>query len=278
MANATTNGALTAPAASTNGSTATRPPPLPTSDPPLTSRSRRGPKRSGLALAGVLAVVLGALGCVWLVTSQSDRTAVVTLIEPVARGETVTLQDLGEVQIAADSPVDVVPARLAGELVGRVALADLTPGTLVSATMLAADAGVAPGRGVVGLSLPVGAVPSLALAPGNRVNVIERPVGAATENDQPGRLVVADAEVVDVATASAGGANTFVALEMSTRDAATVAGMNDRVWLVQVATTTDAPVERRDREADGASFDDAVDAAGGDGVDRGQSAPEEGRP
>ena len=57
-------------------------------------------------------------------------------------------------------------------MVGRIALVDLAPGTLLNRSVVAERPSLADGQGVVGLSLEPGGYPAMGLAPGDRVNVV----------------------------------------------------------------------------------------------------------
>ncbi len=58
------------------------------------------------------------------------------------------------------------------EVVGRVALVDLEPGTLVTRSVVADRPTLGEGEGIVGLSLDPGGYPDLGLAPGDRVTIV----------------------------------------------------------------------------------------------------------
>jgi hypothetical protein len=179
-------------------------------------RRRRVPE---LAL-GVLLMLVGALAGLILLTSDRDRTPVLALAGDVARGEVIEANDLRTVMVAADSGLAHVPADEADRLVGQAALTDLAGGSVVTENQFAQPAEVlAPGDGTVGLSLERGQLPSLNLAPGDRVKVV---AGRTDQPGAPGVTVAEDAEVVRVEQfedASGQGGTWFVSLRASEAEA-----------------------------------------------------------
>ena len=69
----------------------------------------------------------------WFYATSTDRDAVLALRNDVGRGEVITNDDLRVVQINSDDALNVLTRDEAGVIVGRVALSDLSAGTLVTA-------------------------------------------------------------------------------------------------------------------------------------------------
>jgi hypothetical protein len=143
---------------------------------------------------------------------------VVALAADVARGEVVSASDLRVVYVASDNPVATLEGAEAAALVGKVAVADLAAGSLLSPGMLVDRAVVATGDGVVGLALAPGEYPTDQLAPGDLIDVIATDGGAGSGSG----VLVAAAEVFDVAELGTQGSR-FVSLRMPAGDAAVVA-------------------------------------------------------
>lgn len=174
-----------------NGSGATSAPRL-SVEPPATGRRRRTPE----LVVGILLVVGWILGTVLLVTSGRDRIPVLALATDVARGQVITGTDLSTVYVGSDASIAHLGEGEAGQVVGRAALADLAAGTVVTREQFARPVEVLePGAATVGLSLEAGQLPSLRLAPGDRVSVVTG--GSVTGEAEAGQVVEAG-DVVSV--------------------------------------------------------------------------------
>lgn len=161
-------------------------------EPPVPRRRRRMPE---LAL-GVLLMVVGALAGLLVLTSDRDRTPVLALAGDVTRGQVIERGDLRTALVAADTSLAHVQADEIDRLVGQAALTDLEGGAVVTESQFAEPAAVlSAGDGTVGLSLERGQLPSLNLAPGDRVKAV---AAAADRPGAPGEPIVEDAEVVAV--------------------------------------------------------------------------------
>ena len=139
----------------------------------------KGRRRPGLIVAGVALSMLGALVAVWLVTSAGDRADVVMVARDVPYGATVSAADLAVTAVAVDPSVGTVPAGDAAALVGQVATADLTAGSLLAPGQVSAAG--PPGDGEVLVPLPVGLerLPASGVGAGDRVLVVDTPTAAA---------------------------------------------------------------------------------------------------
>jgi SAF domain len=161
-------------------------------EPPAPGRRRRTPE----LLVGVLLVVGWILATVLLVTAGRDRTPVLALAGDVARGQVIREADLSTVYVGSDSSIAHLTEGEADEVVGRAALTDLGAGTVLTPELVAAPAEVLEsGDATVGLSLEAGQVPSLRMAPGDRVSVVA--AGIAAGETRLGE-VVSTGEVVSV--------------------------------------------------------------------------------
>ncbi|MCP3858927.1 MAG: hypothetical protein GY704_04685 [Phycisphaeraceae bacterium] len=214
------------PSPSTNGSS---PPDRFDLEPP-----RGGPARSQWPeiTLGLLVVGVFALTATWFYSSTSDREPIVAVRNPIERGQQISAGDLMVVDVASDQAINALPSSESGQVLGRTALVDLAPGTLMSADLYADQALIAAGNGVVGLALDPGEYPTLTLGPGDRVRIVETPRGT----DDAEVVLVDNAEVIDVAPIGVQN-QLFVSLSMATTEADAVvsAASQDRVRLVQVA-------------------------------------------
>jgi hypothetical protein len=159
-------------------------------EPPVSRRRRRLPEM----VVGVLLVAGFALAAVVLATSGRDRSPVLALADDVSRGEVINESHLSTVHVGSDSTLAAVAGGDEASVVGRAALTDLSAGTLVTHEQLGEPVEVLDrGAGVVGLSLEAGQLPSLDLAPGDRVSVV---AGAALGGEGEAGVVIDGGEVV----------------------------------------------------------------------------------
>ncbi len=71
-----------------------------------------------------------------------------------------------DIVVASDDAIARLDGSQIDQVVGRVALVDLAPGTLVSRSVVAERPSLADGEGVVGLSLEPGGYPAMGVSPG----------------------------------------------------------------------------------------------------------------
>ncbi len=140
---------------------------------------------------GLLVTVMFALGAVLWHLNATSKVPAVAVASEVERGEVIEAADLRVVYVSSDDPLARMTAAESSSVVGRVALVDLAPGTLLTPTVVADAAALEAGDGVVGLALDPGQYPALGLAPGDRVNVVESGEAAATGDGESGTQVLA---------------------------------------------------------------------------------------
>lgn len=142
-------------------------------------------------VVGVLVTAVFALGAVLWHLSAVDRSPALAVVESVERGDTISAGDVQVVYVASDDAIARLDGSQIDQVVGRVALVDLAPGTLLSRSVVAERPSLADGEGVVGLSLEPGGYPAMGLSPGDRVNVVRTADPAATAEDSDGDAVIA---------------------------------------------------------------------------------------
>jgi len=191
-------------------------------------RIRRSPV---LVVAGIVLVIAGALVSVGIYTNLSDTQEVIAIVSPVARGEQIERGDLTTVQVGFDPVLTPVPASQLDQIIGQYAVADLVPGTFLSADAVGARVSPSEGTAEVGVALMAGEYPDDGLTPGDEVSLIAVPdkTDAVSEPmSYPGTLV----------TISAVQANTItVTVLVNAADAPTVAALAASDKLALVLTT-----------------------------------------
>lgn len=124
-----------------------------------------------LIAIGVLAVCLSALGAVWLYSSATDASSVITVLRTVHRDQVITAADVGLVSVPALPGVATVPGDRLAEVVGQTAHTDLVAGSLLSPVSFGPPV-VSVGMAQLGLRLAPGRVPSAELPPGTAVLLV----------------------------------------------------------------------------------------------------------
>ena len=132
------------------------------------ARSRRDVR---LIAIGVLAVCLSGLGAVWLYSSATDATSVVTVLRTVHRDQVITDADVGVISVPSVPGLETVPAEQLGVVVGQSAHTDLVAGSLLSPRSFGPPV-VSAGMAQLGLRLSPGRVPSTELPPGTPVLLV----------------------------------------------------------------------------------------------------------
>lgn len=155
---------------------------------PTLLRQASAPRRwtaKGLALAVIL-VVSGGLVVMIGVQALTERTAVLVVARAVPMGSTVDASDLTTAKITSDPALTPVPASDRGVVLGKVALVDLRPGTLLTREEVGTSDGFTSGQVLVPLPLKQGQFPARGLAPGQSVLVVATP--GANANGAPGSV------------------------------------------------------------------------------------------
>lgn len=177
--------------------------------------------------AGVVLVVLCALGTYWLTQRSAERVTVVGVARDVSWGELVTSADLVQVEVVNDPALKPVPWSDVSSLVGQHAAADLQAGSLLTAKSVTGAEVPGPGDALVGVSVKQAQMPVTTLRPGDRVLLVTtadttaQPASAATagaieatvftvgSTDSSGArtvdVVLAEDQAARVASASAAG-------------------------------------------------------------------------
>lgn len=143
------------------------PPPSPRPD-AVHLRARRSPR---LIAVGVLAIVLGALGAASLYSLNTNLVNVVVMTRDVVRGDVIEVADLAVADIPASLQVDTSPASALEDMIGERALSDLPAGSFPLKRHVG-DEPVPPGKSLIGIRLTPGRLPSAALPPGTRIQLI----------------------------------------------------------------------------------------------------------
>ena len=127
-------------------------------------------------------MAMGVLSGVWLVDRAGERVSVLAVVQAVPFGQVISADDLVGAEVSVDPSVATIPARDIGQVVGRVAGTNLTPGSLLSQSAVIDYAPPAAGELLVALAVPATRMPAGSLQPGDKVLVVNTP---ATDADVP---------------------------------------------------------------------------------------------
>ena len=229
--------------------------PLPVPDPPARPPGRRARRRPvGPAarfepgkvaearhrnptwiVAGVLLVVLSALGGVLLFMSSDDRTSVLVAARDLDPGRPIERDDLRVQRVAVDGGVATLPAEAADGIVGQHPAGRVPAGTLLAPAMFEAALPLGPDEVVIGAALDPGEAPMAELEVGSAVELVRVDVPAAGATDVTASAAPLGAGTVWAAEQIATG-QVWVSVRVA-RDvglAASVAAAEDRLRVVLV--------------------------------------------
>jgi len=186
---------------------------------PTAPASRRLPgapreRKPALAALAVVLILGGALAVGYLMLNSAKRVAAIEISQNVGEGQQITLGDMREVEIAADTGISYVPWSEAGQVTKFFAGTSIPSGTLLTNNMVVRTNTLTNGKDVMGLALKDGQLPA-GLAVGDHVNVYE--VSDATEAcpGAPGSLLSGDAVVLNVGTPSATSSSAVADVEVA---------------------------------------------------------------
>ncbi|MFD9735713.1 SAF domain-containing protein [Umezawaea sp. NPDC059074] len=122
----------------------------------FSGRSRR---KVPLLLLGILLIAACAAGGVLAGAHLGDREDVLVLAHPVAVGQILTLQDLKQVSLSADSTLELVHASAMSTIIGQPAAFSMPAGSLVTRSVLGATRIPARGQAMAAVGLKPGQFP-----------------------------------------------------------------------------------------------------------------------
>ncbi|MFE6510277.1 SAF domain-containing protein [Nocardioides sp. NPDC057764] len=202
----------------------------------------RGRRQNGLAIAaGLLVLVLALAGAAWGMTA-GDKASVLAVGKPVAKGHTISREDL--VSTAVAGPKATIPVEDVNSVVGKTAAVDLVEGQILTEAMVTSDPVPAEGESLIGLALDPARVPGSGLAAGDSVDIVAVPAAEQAQADAEALdspTVLADAaQVYDVAGAATSGGQVLVTVVVDDSDSARIAAYStaNRVAVVETAASS----------------------------------------
>jgi SAF domain len=143
-------------------------------------------------LAGVLLVVLCALGGVLLFSSADERTEVLVAVRDLEAGQPISRGDLRIERLAVDGDIGSLSPADADAIVGLLPVGRIPAGTLLARGMLADEVPLAAGEMVFGAALDPGEAPLSGVQVGVPVELLDVPKANpnATEKSAPAEATV----------------------------------------------------------------------------------------
>ncbi|MEW6154220.1 MAG: SAF domain-containing protein [Actinomycetota bacterium] len=185
---------------------------------------RRRPVR---AIALVMVAALGAAGSAALVADAGQREPVLVLAHTVPAGAVITSSDLAVAEVATGSGLEVVPAAMRPEVVGRTASVTLVAGSVLVSGHLAERLAPGPGESVLAVVLKGPRVPPASLRAGDQVQIVYTAGNVeAARGDGPAQLatVLGQARVLSVEHTADSASSVHVSLSVGSALAPAVAG------------------------------------------------------
>jgi len=171
-----------------------------------------------IALLVVLVIGLGLAGG-FLYTSAGSKATVLIVARDVPAGQVIIRQDVTTASVAGD--VNAIAAGNLGAVIGRRAVVELLPGTVLQQAMLGSGPKIPAGSAQVGLELPPGTLPAGGLLAGDAVQVWRLPAKNAADPAAVPTLV-AKATVATAITDPARAGGFLVTVTVPAGDAAAV--------------------------------------------------------
>lgn len=202
---------------------------------------RHRPRRTGLLAFAGLMIAGSALAGAVLFASAGDTVEVLAAREGIAKGHTITRDDLVAKDVSGiDNAVNVGDVN---RLVGATAVVDLLPGQVFSEGMVSKTQTPGVGEATVGLNLAPARAPAAELMPGDIVDVIAVPAEGNAANDTDALdappTLAAGAQVYDVKGSATEGGGVLVTLVVDESAAARIAAYSTagRVAIVETSPT-----------------------------------------
>jgi hypothetical protein len=199
-----------------------------------------------VVLAALLVIGCGLAVAAWGLRA-GDKTSVVAVGEPIAKGHVLARDDFVSVSV---SGVDgAIPVADVDQVIGKAAAVDLVQGQVLTDAMVTSSPVPEEGKAVIGLALDPTRVPGAGLQSGDQVDVIAVPggegspageKGAAAALDAP-EVLATSAEVYEVGGEAVAGSQVLLTLIVDDTDASRVAAYStqNRVAVVETALTAD---------------------------------------
>lgn len=200
--------------------------------PVVGSTQRAAARNRSRMAAGVLVMLVCALGVGLAFSRATNRVPVLIVARPVPVGQVIENADLKTSDVAVDAEGATVAASRRSEIVGQPAAVTLTPGALLARAQVASGPVPAATEAVVGANLKDGQFP-VGLAEGDKVLAVPLPseaadsVGSANAPNPVAARVVAIRPLADE-----GGVAVSLAVAPDKAPTLAVAGARSRLSLV----------------------------------------------
>lgn len=159
-------------------------------------------RNPGWLLAGVLLVLVSAIGGVLLFASADERQGVLVAAADIEVGQPLQRSHLRVVQMSAASGVATLGTADAAALIGQIPVGRVPAGTVLNASMFNADSPLGADEMVFGAALDPGEAPLSAVTVGSAVRLLAAPRAVAGADRDvvatpPAAVVIGDGVVWD---------------------------------------------------------------------------------
>jgi hypothetical protein len=136
-------------------------------------------RNPGWLLAGVLLVLVSAIGGILLFASADDRHDVLVAAADVEVGRPLERSQLRVVQMSSAAGVDTLSTADAASLIGQIAVGPIPAGTLLNRAMFDDELPLGGTEMVFGAALDPGAAPTATIGVGTAVRLVSAPAALA---------------------------------------------------------------------------------------------------
>lgn len=215
-------------------------------------------RRPAVLAAGVVALVLSILVAVVVVNNLRDTTSVVVTNRDIAKGETISADDLQTRSINADAGIPVVTDP--STIIDKQAASAIPSGSIINPDQTTLQVLPPEDYTVVAVSLPFQRMPVTGLERGDRVRVVDTP---RDQGEPPTQGPIATrGQVIDLAEHPDQGI-TVVDLLVPEEEGSWVAARaaTNRVAIVKDSVNSAADVEAEESSSDSGASTDAESSA-----------------
>lgn len=227
-------------------------------------------RNPGWLLAGVLLVLVSAIGGVLLFASADDRHGVLVAAADIEVGQPVQRSHLRVVQMSSSTGVATLATGDATALIGQIPIGRIPAGTVLNPSMFDTSSPLAADEMVFGAALDPGEAPVSAVTVGTAVRLLAAPravAGTARELDAPPpATVIGDGVVWDHEALGSGKIWLSVRTTVDVGLIASKAAQDDELRVVivgdatsEAAGTGESPADTGDDAVNGATTDPVTD-------------------
>lgn len=191
---------------------------------PTTAAPVRTRRSKAWLAAAIAAILLGGVAGGFVMNAVSQSTQVLVASGDIARGETITREDLSTIAITDGQTTTAVAIDRAQDIIGSVAAVDIPAGSLITDGSITQGLEVPPGQAVVGLNLTGAQLPAQQLRAGDSITLVPIAAQGVASTDPTQEPEITQATVSRV-TLAPDGVTTIVDVYVAGKHAARVTAL-----------------------------------------------------